>query len=174
MELHANSSPGLRHADLLDMRSCVWFVVAFLAVIPGCADDADTAHAAATFVAFQDALQHRDTAGCRKLLTTESAAALDAMPWERIAGRLPLQVLGATNGKGEFRVQVADPNDGGRVAEFVVVREYGRLVVDLVATAGLHVEVVEGAGAHEELVPRELTAADYDRIRQHELAQPPR
>jgi hypothetical protein len=56
----------------------------------------------------------------------------------------------------------------------VVVREYGKLVVDLVATAGRHAEVVEAAGSTEELLPRELTPADLDRIRLHELAQPPR
>jgi hypothetical protein len=47
-------------------------------------------------------------------------------------------------------------------------------VVDLVATAGLHTEVVEGAASREQLAPRELTPADHDRIRRYQLAQPPR
>ena len=156
------------------MRSPAWFVAALAMVVPGCANDVDHAEAVVAFAAFQDALRRHDPEGCRKVLTTESAAALGEMPWDRISSRQPLEVLCARREQSEFRVRVQDPNEGGRVSEFVVVREYGRYVVDLVATAGLHVEVVEGAASREEMAPRELTPADFDRIRRHELAQPPR
>ncbi|MCB9886527.1 MAG: hypothetical protein H6838_13620 [Planctomycetes bacterium] len=82
-------------------------------------------------------------------MTAESGKALGAIDWRAVGSRKPLQVLGSERGAGDFRVKVADPNDGGRAAEFVVVREYGRYVVDLVATAGMHTEVVEAAGSRE-------------------------
>lgn len=135
---------------------------------------ADVVAAERAFLAFQEALQRGDRSACRDLLTRESQAAVAELPWQELPHRQPLVVLGTEHSAGEFLVQVRDPNDGGRCSEFVVVREYGRLVVDLVATAGRHTEVVETAGAAEQLVPRELTPADMDRIRRYELAQPPR
>ena len=155
------------------MRS-PWFVAALAMVVPGCANDTDHAEAVGAFTRFQSALQRKDPEGCRKVITTESAAALGEMPWDRIQKRQPLEVLSATREQSEFRVRVADPNEGGRVSEFVVVREWGRYVVDLVATAGLHTEVVEGVASKEQFVPREMTPADFDRIRRYQLAQPPR
>ncbi|MEO6597171.1 MAG: hypothetical protein ABIP94_20705 [Planctomycetota bacterium] len=156
------------------MRCRARSITLLACLLSGCAEDTGTTEAVQTFQAFQDALQRRDEAACRKLLTLESAEALASMPWERVQRQPPLAVLGAVRLDGEVRVQVRNADDGGRVAEFVVVREYGRCVVDLVATAGLHSEVVEAAGSHEEVVPRALTPADYERIRQHELAQPNR
>lgn len=145
-------------------------------VVPGCANDGDHAEAVAAFARFQASLQRHDAERCREVITTASAAALGEMPWDRISKRQPLEVLSATKDQDQFtvRVRVADPNEGGRVSEFVVVREWGRYVVDLVATAGLHTEVVEGTATREEFAPRALTPADIERIRRHELAQPPR
>jgi hypothetical protein len=143
-------------------------------MLAGCGGDPDTATAAATFSKFQAALQQGDRGRCRDLLTEDSATAIDALPWDRVQERQALVVLGAERGQGDFRVKVQDPNDGGKCSEFVVVREYGRMVVDLVATAGLSAVVVEGAGAKDVLEPRPLTDADYERIRQRQLAQPPR
>ena len=168
-----DSSPGLRHDDLLRMR---WIVAALAMVVPGCANDVEHEEAVAAFARFQAALQRHDVDACRNAITAESAAALGEMPWDRIGKRQPLAVLDAKSERGWFdvRVRVADPNEGGRVSEFVVVREWGRYVVDLVATAGLHTEVVEGTVPRDELAPRALTPADFDRIRRHQLAQPPR
>lgn len=144
-------------------------------LLAGCAGDPDPAAAARTFTEFQSALQRGDAEGCRRVLTLESALALADLPWDRVAAQLPLQVLGARREGTQLRVAIADPNDGGRRSEFVVVREYGRLVVDLVASAGLHAQVVEAtASTSHTIVPRELTPADLDRIRLHELAEPPR
>lgn len=145
-----------------------------LLLFPACAGDAEPAAAAAAFTSFQAALQRGDRAACRDLLTEASAAALEGLPWARVQTQQPLTVLGAERGPGDFRVRIADPNQGDRQSHFVVVREYGRLVVDLIATAGLHTEVVEAAGSTDVMVPRELTPADYERIRQRELATPPR
>jgi antitoxin (DNA-binding transcriptional repressor) of toxin-antitoxin stability system len=149
-------------------------VLALAAVTAGCAGDPGPHDAAAVFGSFQRALQRGDEDACRSLLTVQSAAALQQMPWERVARQQPLVVRGARREGSELRVEVADPNAGGRAGEFVVVREHGRLVVDLVASAGLTAQTVEAAGAADTVVPRELTPADLDRIRLHELAQPPR
>ncbi len=143
-------------------------------IAAACSADGGPAAAQAAFGSFQDALHRRDEEGLRRLLTNESAAVLATMPWERIQAQAPLEVAGARREGHEFRVEVRDPNSHGQKGEFVVVREYGRLVVDLVATAGLTVEVVEAAGAKEVVEPRELTPADHDRIRQHQLSQPRR
>src|SRR5690606_14609490 len=105
------------------------------------------ADAAATFAAFQAALQRGDEAACRGLVTSESATALSGIDWQAVQKKQPLVVLGAEHGTGDLRVKVRDPNTDGSTAEFVVVREFGRYVVDLVATAGMHTEVVEAAGS---------------------------
>jgi len=149
-------------------------MLSLLCLLPACSEDPDPGAARAVVGRFQDALRRRDESACRALLTNESASALAQMPWERIARQQPLQVQGARRQGRELRVAVADPNAGGSTGEFVVVREYGHLVVDLVASAGLTAEVVEAAGSKNEFVPRELTPADLDRIRLHELAQPKR
>jgi hypothetical protein len=139
-----------------------------------CSGDPGPRDAIAAFGSFQRALQRGDENACRELLTMQSARALGEMPWDRVARQQPLVVRGARREGHELRVEVVDPNAGGRAGEFVVVREHGRLVVDLVATAGLTAETVEAVGSTDTVVPRELTPADFDRIRLHELAQPPR
>jgi hypothetical protein len=146
------------------------------AMLLACSDEVATPPAAATFDAFQRALQQRDEVTLRQLVSTESAAAIAELPWERIQSQAPLQVVGttATNSPSRTLVDIVDPNRGGQRSQFVVVREHGRLVVDLVASAGLHAEIVEASTSTDELVPRELTPADFDRIRQHELQQPTR
>ena len=149
----------------------VWLLAAALGC-SGCSGDAEPTRAAAAFSSFQAALQRGDEAACRALVTGESAKALGAIDWRAVGKRKPLEVLGSERGAGDFRVKVADPNDGGRTAEFVVVREYGRYVVDLVATAGMHTEVIEAADSREEFVPQELSPRDLERIRQYELSRP--
>ncbi|MBL9077513.1 MAG: hypothetical protein JNL08_08420 [Planctomycetes bacterium] len=156
------------------MRSRLLATFAFAVLAGACGGDPDLAAAADTLAQFQAALLRGDEAACRTLLTRESAAAVAELPWQQLRTRQPLVVLGTERGAGEFLVQVADPNEGGRRSEFVVVREHGRFCVDLVATAGRHGEVVEASGTTEQFEPRELTPADHDRIRQYELAQPPR
>lgn len=156
------------------MRTPTTLALLFTSVLAGCGADPEVQTAAAVFSKLQAALQHGDRAACRDLLTEQSATAIDALPWDRIRERQALVVLGAERGQGDFRVQVQDPNEGGRRSDFVVVKEYGRMVVDLVATAGLSATVVEAAGAKDVLEPRALTDADYERIHQRQLTQPPR
>lgn len=147
----------------------------FSGLVAACGTDADeSARAIAAFEQFQLALRRADESACRELLTTDSRTVASQIPWDRVRDKQPLTVLGVDRDGPEFRVHVRDPNDGNQEATFIVVREYGRLVVDLVASAGLTARTVEASGSREQFEPRELTPADHDRIRKHELAQPPR
>jgi hypothetical protein len=150
-------------------------IALILACLPlGCSDDGGAARAMQTVDAFQAALRAGDVAQCRGLVTRESAAALASIPWDRVREQQALRVVGAERGDSFHRVRVEDPNEGGRPAEFIVVREYGRVVVDLVASAGLTAEFVERPVDGGDFAPRELSPADVDRIRQRQLAAPPR
>lgn len=159
----------------------------------GCSRDNGPNEAMRTVTAFQAALLRGDPERCRKLLTVESQQALADIAWNDVASKKPLRVISARREHHDgqsYRVQVLDPNnspnDGADTAQashassagqFVVVREYGRMVVDLVATAGLTARTVEASTsrtAGNQFEPRQLTPQDHDRIRQHELSQPPR
>jgi antitoxin (DNA-binding transcriptional repressor) of toxin-antitoxin stability system len=151
--------------------------VLLLAALASCSRDDGPKRAMRAFVAFQQALQNREAETCRQLLTVESQQVLAELPWDAIAQKQPLQVVGATrehSGKNEFCVDVLDPNNGGAAAQFVVVTEYGRMVVDLVASAGRSAQIVEASGSSEQFEPRQLTPADHERIREYELSQPRR
>jgi hypothetical protein len=147
-----------------------------LALLAACARDAGAADAVlATFARFQDALFARDVAALRAVVTGESAPVVDEMPFDRVCGQQPLQALCATDERGRWFVHVRDPNargGGGHPAGgiYVVVRENGRLVVDLIATAAMN-STPTGPG-RTEVVPRELTPDDLEQIRRRELADP--
>ena len=170
------SSPGLGHDDVCNMIARPLMLI-LLATLAGCSEDRGPTEAMTAFAAFQTALQQRNPGACRELLTTESQAVLADIPWDAVAEKQPLHVLRATRPNHDehvFRVHVEDPNNEGAPAQFVVVREYGRLVVDLVASAGLTARVVEASGSKEQFEPAQLTPKDHERIRQYELSQPPR
>lgn len=152
----------------------LWPFAAFVALGAACTGSQGPHEALAAFERFQAALRAGDQAACRDQVTGESSVVLGDLPWRQLRAKQPLVVLGAEGADAEFVIAVRDPNEDGRRAEFVVVREYGRFVVDLVASAGRNAEVVEASSPRDEFVPRALTPADHDRIRQHELAQPPR
>jgi hypothetical protein len=142
-----------------------------LVVAAACSDQQPARDAVAAFERFQDALFTRDTAGLGRLVTGESSAAVAAMPWDRIAARQRLVPVEASDERGCFHVHVRDPNEDGARGTFVVVRENGRLVVDLVATAALHARATGPSRQHYEVEP--MTPADHDRMRAQQLAMPP-
>ena len=152
-------------------RCAVWLGILLAGA---CSRDDGAADARAAVDALQAALHGGDRARCRELVTAESAQALPSLPWAELRQRTPLVVLGARPRHAGWFVDVGDPATAAARGTFVVVREYGRTVVDLVASAGLTAEEVVGTGAQEVLEPRELTPADLDRIRQIELAAPQR
>jgi len=156
------------------MRTPSWLLVVVATFAAACHGDDSKSQAASTFTAFQAALLRGDAAACRDLLTRESLPAVAELQWQEVQRRKPLVVLEVVPTSWDFRVHVADPNDGNRESEIVVVREYGRFVVDLVATAGMHTRIVEATGSRQEFEQGELTPADVDRMRKYQLSQPPR
>lgn len=147
-----------------------------LALLAACSHDDGPERAARAFATFQQALQRGDAPACRALLTRESQPVVAELPWEDLAARAPLTVVGAARARGnaeEYYVDVRDPNEGDAPGRYVVVREYGELVVDLVASAALTARAVEVGSGEERFEPAALTPADYDRIREYELSQPP-
>jgi len=160
------------------MRSAL---IAFAFLLPACSDaSAPTRAASEVFASFQQALRTHDENACRRLLTRESAEVIPSLPFAEAAAQKPLRIDDATAVGSAFHVHVTDPNHGDRRATFVVVREYGQLVVDLVASASANAEEVAVDGAanadfhREQVEPRALTPEDMDRIRQYELSQPPK
>jgi len=144
-----------------------------VALAPACIADTEVQAAAAAFQSFQNALQQGDRERCRALLTQDSVAAVEQFPWESLRQRQQLAVVEATRAHGGFHLRVRDPNEGGRESTFVVAREFGSYRVDLLATIGLQ-RAPTAARGPAEYAPRALTAADHDRLRQQQLAQPPR
>ncbi len=132
-----------------------------------------TERALTTFAQFQDALFAGDAKSLRGLVTEESAPVVDEMPLDQIGRRQRLLAESASDERGSFLVQIRDPNQGNARGAYVVVRENGRFVVDLVATAALHATPTDRPTDQRHFEPRELSPADLDRIRQRELATPP-
>lgn len=142
----------MRERETLRRRACPAdgsgmsprFLSLFLAaLLPACGDAGAAAEgdqATSVFTAFQRALQTGDAAATGRLLTTESQPVLAEMPWGQVRSKLALVPLGVERHDYEFWIRVRDPNDGGAESVFVVAREQGRLLVDLVATAGHHVK----------------------------------
>jgi len=134
-------------------------------------EDAAPRAALATFERFQDALFAADAAAVRGLVTAESAPAVDAIPWRQVQARKRLIAVDAIDCRGCFHLEVRDPNCDDAPGTYVVVRENGRLVVDLLATAELCATPTSSAAAPM-LEPRALTPADLDEIHRRELATP--
>ncbi len=143
-----------------------------LSLAAGCSGPDRTAAALGTFERFQDALFAADAAAVRALVTEESAAVVDAMPWDRVAARRRLVAVEATDQQGCYHVAVRDPNSDNAAGTYVVTRENGRMVVDLLATADLCARTTD-AIVGSQLEPRPLTPADFDAIHARELATPP-
>jgi hypothetical protein len=135
-----------------------------------CSHDATPA-ARAAFDAFQEALFARDASAARALVTEASAPAVAEMPWDRLRERQRLVVEAVVDRRGWFHVDVRDPNAGGARGTYVVVRENGRMVVDLIATAELHATTTDRPAATD-FLPRELSPEDYETVRRHTLATP--
>lgn len=134
----------------------------------------DRAAAMQVVTDLQSALRNGNESACYRLVTSESKAAIAELPWADLRTRQPLAVLRADRDGAGYRVTVRDPNQGNVEAEMIVAREYGRLVVDLVATAGLTAEFTDRPLEQPIFEPEELTPRDLDRIRQNQLATPPK
>lgn len=132
-----------------------------LLALAACAGEGEPEAAArAAFESFQDALFRGDRGMLAKTLGKASLAALDQIPLERSEGKLRLVVTGVRAFPPEYEVQIRDPNERDQPGTFVVVREDGRYVVDLVATAGFHRVLDANAKRSFRIEPRVMDAAE--------------
>lgn len=138
-----------------------------------CGKPAAEGHALAAFGAFQSALFAGDLQALRASVTEESAPAVEGLPLAAIQQRQPLVATEALDLRGSWLIRATDPNQGNAQADYLVTKERGRFVVDLVATAQLHATERVATDGPRTFVPRELTAEDHDEIRRRELATPP-
>lgn len=105
-----------------------------LALLCACSTsrDVDTGPASAVFARFQSALFAGDRAALRRVVTAASRVTVADLPLQNVVGKQPLVVSGIEPRDSGFVVRVTDPNDGHRQSRFVIVREDGELLIDLV------------------------------------------
>ena len=135
-----------------------------LLTLTGCADDRATQAALATFDSFQDAVFARDASTARSLVTGESRQVIDAMPWAEVTSRDRLIPVDSIDQRGCYHIEVRDPNEDNALGYYVVVRERGKLVVDLVATASLAARPGPASTEPPQFELQELQAIDSHKI----------
>lgn len=151
---------------------CMRAVALLLALgFAACSGEDRCAAANAAFRSFQQAMRSGNREAMRNCVTLESAPAIDEIRDADIAKEPAWQVVRCEDRGTELRVH-ARPGAQGPASEFVVVREYGRFVLDLVTTAGLYSVAASNEPEANHFEPVPLSARDLDRIRQIELARP--
>lgn len=120
--------------------------------------------AQAVFERYQGALFAGDRDSLRDLLSVESRKLLPHLPLDRLRDKEPLVVVGGESEPPRVLLQVADPNRDHTSTTYVVVRERGRLVVDLIETTAFnHIERID-ANAAPTFTPRDLSGDEIARI----------
>ncbi len=146
------------------MRTPLALALACMILGTACSDDrARVGPALMVFKRFQTALFSGDRDALRNLVTRESRQVVPELPLAAIADKQPLQVIGAVRSGYRVHVEVSDPNEGDTSAWFVVAKERGKWVVDLLETTGFNHSTVE-SGDYT-LSPRKLSPREIDRIR---------
>lgn len=141
-----------------------------LAVLAACSEGSAADKAAiAAFDRFQAAMFGRDATALRTMVTEESREVIAQLPLDRLDGQEPLVAIGCEPQGAEQWITVRDPNQGDHRSTFVIVRENGRLVVDLLATAAHQAEYTPHHGP-QEVEPRQLTAEERERVRRMDPA----
>ncbi len=128
-----------------------------------CAENAEVRPALEVFKHFQTALFQGDREALRRLVTRESKQVVPHLPLAAVASKKPLQVLRAERSGYRVHIEVSDPNEGGAHGWFVVAKENGKWVLDLVETTSFNHTLVEIG--EPILVPRRLSPDEIDRIR---------
>ena len=160
------------------MKPATALAIGALALLASCSDDrsAEAKLAASTFSRFQKALQVGNRELLRTMLTNESTPVLDGIDWKQVAKQPLLDIRGARFVANEFWVEVNDPATPDEVSRFGLVRENGRMVVDLVASASHHARLVPSDRPMIE--PRPLTPEELEQAANIQqtmpLAEPPR
>lgn len=153
------------------MKRASPLAIAATALLAACGAAAAERDALAAFEHFQTALFAGDAAALLPLVTRESRDAVAGLPLGRVAGQQPLVAVGCQRQGNEHWVTVRDPNQGDHRSVFVVAREDGRLVIDLLATAA-HQATWTPTTAPPPLEPRPLSPQELERARS--LATPNR
>src|SRR5690606_19881776 len=131
---------------------------------------ADEIAVRARFQAFQDAVSSGDRAALYDLVTPESKRAVAHLPLERARGKQQVEVLDVERQHSTFLLRVADPNEAGRRTTYVMVRQAGSLVVDLLETTAYNSREKWLPGPPTRLVPAPLGPRELARIRAQEAA----
>ena len=143
------------------MRLPLALAVTLLAT--SCSEDAEIRPALEAFERFQTALFQGDRDALGRTVTRESRQVVPHLPLAAVAGKKPLVVLRATRSGYRVHVEVSDPNEGGATGWFVVAKESGKWVLDLVETTSFNHTTVERGD--QILVPRRLSLDEIERIR---------
>ena len=139
--------------------------VALTWLAAGCSSEPTREQAAtAAFERFQDALFAGDRSALRHLLSSASREALSALPLQRVQGQQRLRVVGAERRDPEVLLAVLDPNQGDSRHTWVMVREDGRMRVDLIGSTAYNHTVRPGEGGPR-FEPRQLDRAELAKIR---------
>jgi hypothetical protein len=144
-------------------RSVVLLGALFL---PACADAgaAEADQVLTVFTSFQQALHQGDAPAVGRLLAADSQPVLAELSWSSLRSKEPLVPLGVERHDFEYWVRVRDPGQGGAESVFVIAREEGRLVVDLIATAG-HNRTLKQKTGPQQFDDRPLTDAEQEQLR---------
>ena len=146
------------------MRTPLALGLACIVLGTACTDDrAQVRPALIAFKRFQTALFSGDQDALRRLVTLESRQVVPDLPLAAVADKQPLQVIRALRSGYRVHVEVSDPNEGDTSAWFVMAKERGKWVVDLVETTGFNQITVE-SGDYT-LSPRRLSPTEIERIR---------
>lgn len=122
------------------------------------------------FSRFQSSLLRGDRDGVRWLLTRESRAVVDDLPWAELKTRSPLEVLDVRFVRGNFEVRVRDPNTDGSESVYVVAREDSHYRVDLIETVAFNHTEHALEGPATKLRPSRLSPAEIGEIGAREAA----
>lgn len=129
-------------------------------ICPSCAEDPAFAAARTSLTEFQEGLRNGDAQALRRCVTSKSRELVGRLP--RRSSELALEVTKQTREYGCIYLDVRDPNPDAPVAKgrFVIAKEGGKWLVDLIATAGQGSRQIQTgpANAPKRFLPAPLTA----------------
>lgn len=151
------SSPvSPKSAPRIGPASLVLICLTMLA--PSCAEDPAFAAARTSLLQFQEGLRKGDTALLRRCVTSNSRDLVAGLP--KRESQISLEITKLTREYGRIFLDVRDPNPDAPVAKgrFVIAKEDGAWLVDLVETAGQGArDVATGPAGPKRFVPAPMT-----------------
>jgi len=157
--------PAPRWRPSLGALSAALAAGLLLSTTTGCEDRSAAEKATAVFYRYQDALFAGDRKALRRLLSVESREIVAQLPLQRVRDKQRLEVIDTVVQRPEVLITVRDPNRNGAESHYVVVKERGELVLDLLATTAYnHIERATPGGIPT-FSPNSLPADEIARIR---------